>query len=220
MSTTKGPLGFSFDIGHSSIGWAVIESKATDAHPNILGCGSVIFPAEDCLASVRRDFRRTRRNIRATRLRIARIKLLLSHLGVLTEEQLDTKGDAAPWKLAAQALVSDDPLTWEEIWHVLRWYAHNRGYDGNRRWSKIAEENEEDTEKVLNAIALMAEHNKSSMAETVCSALNVDPLGKKRSSHLPYKTLNVAFPREIVAGEGKALLAIANSNGTFARYNI
>jgi len=24
---------------------------------------------------------------------------------------------------------------WNELWDVLRWYAHNRGYDGNLRWS-------------------------------------------------------------------------------------
>ena len=84
-SKTDPDLQLAFDVGHSSIGWAVLNKQG----PNLLGCGAVIFPADDCLASQRRAFRRQRRHIRATRLRIARIKRLLAHLGVLTVEQLD-----------------------------------------------------------------------------------------------------------------------------------
>lgn len=44
----------SFDVGHRSIGWSVIR----DQNPiDILGAGAVTFPADDCLASKRRDFR-------------------------------------------------------------------------------------------------------------------------------------------------------------------
>src|SRR4051794_23278543 len=89
-------LQFAFDVGHSSIGWAVLDASTNQAPP-LLGCGSVIFPADDCLASERRGFRRQRRHIRATRLRIARLKRLLVHLGVLTNEQLDAPGCAWPW---------------------------------------------------------------------------------------------------------------------------
>jgi hypothetical protein len=48
-------LQLSFDVGHSSIGWADLEK--TDQQPsdiNILCCGAVIFRADDCLASKRR----------------------------------------------------------------------------------------------------------------------------------------------------------------------
>ena len=68
-------LHLAFDVGHSSIGWAVLKA-ANQSAPELLGCGSVIFPADDCLAAERRGFRRQRRHIRATRLRIARMKTL------------------------------------------------------------------------------------------------------------------------------------------------
>lgn len=118
------------DVGHSSIGWAVLQIEGA---VEIAGCGAVTFRADDCLASARRGYRRQRRHIRSTRQRIARIKVLLKHLGVLKAEQLDQPGCAWPWQLAARVLRGGRLLTWPELWDVLRWYAHNRGYDGNRR---------------------------------------------------------------------------------------
>jgi len=136
-STPSTPeLQLAFDVGHSSIGWAVLRKTGAQASDiNILGCGSVVFRANDCLASSRRAYRRQRRHIRSTRQRIARMKLLLRHLGILNEAELNKPGCAWPWKLAAQILQGAKLLTWPELWDVLRWYAHNRGYDGNRRWS-------------------------------------------------------------------------------------
>ena len=194
----------SFDIGHSSIGWSVLGPSRPD--PEILGCGSVIFPNDDCLASQRRLHRRTRRNIRATRQRIARMKRLLLHLGVLDEKALDASGHPAPHVLAARVLLSAQAqLTWEELWHVLRWYAHNRGYDGNARWAKF-EMDDEDTQKELTARRLMQEHGTATMAETVCAVLGIQPLGTKISSDKPFKTNNAAFPRRVVRDEVLAIL--------------
>ena len=73
-------LTFSFDIGHASIGWCVLSADRKNS-PSILGTGAVTFPAEDCLASQRRDRRRTRRHIRSTRQRIERLKKYLAHIG-------------------------------------------------------------------------------------------------------------------------------------------
>ena len=148
----KKSLHLAFDVGHSSIGWAVLD---TTEKVNILGCGSVIFRADDCLASERRVYRRQRRNIRSTRLRIERLKLLLEHLEVLSKEQLDAVGNSSPWKQAAQVLQGGNALTWEELWNVLRWYAHNRGYDGNRGWANQQDAGDDDVEKVQNANALI-----------------------------------------------------------------
>ena len=95
---------FSFDVGHSSIGWAILkklaepDSAESSKSIEILGCGAVTFRADDCLASKRRDYRRQRRHIRSTRQRIKRLKLLFAHLGVLTEKELDKPGCAWPWK--------------------------------------------------------------------------------------------------------------------------
>ena len=132
---TDANLQLAFDVGHSSIGWAVLKAH-TGKIPTLLGCGSVIFPSDDCLASERRGFRRQRRHIRATKQRIARIRRLLGHLGVLTDKQLEAPGCAWPWLLAARVLRGGEKLTWPELWDVVRWYAHSRGYDGNEGWSK------------------------------------------------------------------------------------
>lgn len=196
-----------FDVGHSSIGWAVLDNQKLE----LLGCGSVIFPADDCLASQRRTFRRQRRHIRATRLRIERMKRLLEHLGMLTRSQLDLPGCAWPWLLAARVLRGGSLLTWPQLWDVLRWYAHNRGYDGNRAWSAAdVEAEEEDTEKVNNARALYAKCGTHTMAETFCAVCGLDPLGGKKSCNLPGdkrpKALNAAFPREDVEREVYAIL--------------
>jgi CRISPR-associated endonuclease Csn1 len=211
---TTGDLALAFDVGHSSIGWAVLQNNAdaSSANPALLGCGAVIFPADDCLASQRRAFRRQRRHIRSTRQRIARIKTLLAHLGVLTARDLDAPGGAWPWKLAARVLCGGESLTWTELWDVLRWYAHNRGYDGNRRWSGAdTEALKEDTAKEERARSLLSEfkekHGKDgTMAEVFCDKLGIDPLGKKRASTFRFKGLNAAFPREIVENEVRRIV--------------
>lgn len=213
-------LELSFDVGHSSIGWAILQSLAQSDSPrvNILGCGVVTFGADDCLASKRRDYRRQRRHARSTRQRIAQIEKLLAHLKVLSADQLKQKhqqagGSSVPWFLAARVLASNGDakhlLGWPELWDALRWYAHNRGYDGNRRWSaQEAEAQADDTEKEKNANALMEQHGTRTMAETFCKVLGLDPLGDKQSSAANFKRLNAAFPRTIVETEVRRLLEL------------
>lgn len=221
-SGAKGDLQLAFDVGHSSIGWAVLQSKLNGRPEDIdlLGCGVVTFRADDCLASSRRAYRRQRRHIRATRQRIARLKALLLHLGVMTKAELDKPGCAWPWLLAARVLKSQANgdtklLAWPELWDVLRWYAHNRGYDGNRNWAADVEgakgeEEKEDTEKVENARNLLEEFKTKSMAETVCAVCGLDPLGEKRSCNITpaqrFKARNAAFPREVVEREVRTIL--------------
>ena len=203
---------FAFDVGHSSIGWAVLKT-ANQSAPELLGCGSVIFPPDDCLAAERRGFRRQRRHIRATRLRIARLRRLLAHLGLLTEKQLEAPGCAWPWLLAARVLRGGKTLSWPELWDVLRWYAHNRGYDGNKGWSRheadAADDN--DTEKEKRAGELLdnfrVRHGRSgTMAEVFCDVLKVDPLGPVKASMERVRGLGAAFPREGVEAEVERIL--------------
>jgi CRISPR-associated endonuclease Csn1 len=199
-------LSFAFDIGHASIGWAVLDITQNQT-PAIKGCGSVLFPTDDCLASTRRQLRRQRRHIRSTRMRIARMKRLLAQLGVLTPAQLDEPGGPWPWKLASRVHAGGPLLTWRELWDVLRWYAHNRGYDGNRKWSRDEEEDTDDTEKVKAARALLEKFGKATMCETICAKLKIDPLSDdKKTSPIAYKTSNAAFPRDVVRDEVIALL--------------
>lgn len=202
-------LTLSFDIGYASIGWCVLSApEKAPALPEFLGTGVVTFPTDDCLASTRRDLRRTRRHIRSTRQRIERMKRWLVHRGVLTRAELDKPGHPAPFLLAAAALQGHRVLVAWEMWTVLRWYAHNRGYDGNSRWANEAED-QEDTEKVRTANALMEKAPATAtMCETVCKCLGLDPAKshERISSALPYKTLNAAYPRAVVEKEVGALL--------------
>lgn len=226
----KKDLHLAFDVGHSSIGWAVLQKK-DGALPELLGCGSVIFQADDCLASQRRGFRRQRRHIRATRLRIARMKRLLAHLGVLTQAQLDTPGCAWPWLLAARVLRGGKRLTWPELWDVLRWYAHNRGYDGNKGWSRqsgdelddaklaelandptLTDDERKDIDKVKTARKLMREKGTATMAETFCAVCGLDPLGETKSCNLSgserFKAQKAAFPRKTIESEVLRILQL------------
>ncbi|MCX8157926.1 MAG: hypothetical protein N3J91_16050 [Verrucomicrobiae bacterium] len=210
-------LELAFDVGHSSIGWTVLQDCGTNSTPpedlptpTLLGCGVVTFGADDCLAKKRRDYRRQRRHIRATRQRIARMKELFKHLRVLNQAQLDKPGCAWPWLLAARVLRGGRLLSWPELWDVLRWYAHNRGYNANRLWSRQDESEQEDAEKVQNARQLLEKHQTHTMAETICAVCGLDPLGKKRSCNLPEnqrpKGLNAAFPRDMVEAEVRRIL--------------
>ncbi|MBK1834271.1 hypothetical protein JIN78_09385 [Roseibacillus ishigakijimensis] len=89
----------------------------------------------------------------------------------------------------------------------MRWYAHNRGYDGNSRWAR-QEDNDEDTEKEAEARKWMDEKGTSTMAHTICALLEIDPQNpaRKTSSQFPYKTLNTAYPRRIVEREVAQIL--------------
>ena len=130
------------------------------------------------------------------------MKKLLAHLDVLSMAELDEPGGPWPWKLAARVHAGGALLSWRELWDVLRWYAHNRGYDGNRKWSRDDEADADDTEKEKAAKALMEKLNKATMCETICAKLQVDPLSDdKKSSPIAYKTANAAFPRDVVLHE-------------------
>ncbi len=196
-------LTFSFDIGYASIGWAVLKGGSA---AEVLGTGVVLFPKDDCLASHRRAYRRLRRNIRARRLRIDRIGRVLEHHGVITAEQRRLPGHASPFRLAARALDGNVVLNGLEVWHLVRWYAHNRGYDGNRQWASDGREGEdEDTARVEAAKANMKRFGTATMAETITKLLGLESEGKQ-STTKAYKTLDMAFPREVVEAEFRRLL--------------
>jgi len=201
-------IGIHLDVGHDSIGWAV---SSRDRAGSIIfpGCGTVIFQADDCLASHRRQFRRQRRHIRSTRQRIERMGKYLVSQSLLTPEEIQQNTCAWPWKLAAGVLVGTQTLSWPQMWSVLRWYAHNRGYDGNALWSAHArsEADEADIKKNQASHELMAKYNTNSMAGTICAVLKVDPSSnKKSSSEIWYKGENISFDRFLVIREVSEIL--------------
>lgn len=201
MSTKK--INVSLDLGYASIGWAVAEENGRE--PIVKGCGTVAFEPNQCLASKRRGYRRQRRHIRATRTRILRMKDYLLAQGVLTSAVAGLKHPhPEPWRLAAQALRGERELTAPELWAVLLWYAHNRGYDGNRLWSRAKEEDKDDAKKVENAKKAMKEYGTATMAETVLDIVtDGNPSGPALKD---YKALNLAFNRLSTMREAEDIL--------------
>ena len=201
MSTKK--INVSLDLGYASIGWAVAEENGRE--PIVKGCGTVVFEPDKCLASDRRGYRRQRRHIRATRTRILRMKDYLLAQGVLTPAVAGLKHPhPEPWRLAAQALRGERELTAPELWAVLLWYAHNRGYDGNRLWSRAKEEDKDDAKKVENAKKAMKEYGTATMAETVLDIVTGgNPAGPALKD---YKALNLAFDRLSTMHEAETIL--------------
>ena len=204
-------LSLSFDVGHSSIGWSVLEINNKQKQvPDIIGCGAVLFEKDSALASQRRLHRSQRRHVRATRQRIARIEKLFLHLGIFTPAEIEIKhqasgGHAAPWLLAARVLSrkGKQTLNWTELWDVIRWYAHNRGYDP---LTEETEATQEDTDKVTLAREAMETFGQETMAETICAWLGIDPQGSQIASSENYKAKGAAFPRAIVCDEVRTIL--------------
>ena len=155
---SNGKIDVSLDLGYASIGWAVAEENGRE--PIVKGCSTVVFEPDKCLASERRGYRRQRRHIRATRTRILRMKEYLLAQGVLTPAVAGLQHPhPEPWRLAAQALRGERVLTAPELWAVLLWYAHNRGYDGNRLWTHGAED-KDDIKKVQAAKGAMTQYGR------------------------------------------------------------
>jgi hypothetical protein len=252
---TSGDLRFSFDVGHSSIGWAVLRSQPPDQakagvqpRVEILGTGVVTFGADDCLAVKRRHYRQQRRHTRSTRQRIARIEQLFAHLGIFSPGELKArheqgKGDSFAWQKAADILAatrSGRPLsdiTWSELWDILRWYAHNRGYFAppwaHRSDGELSDDVVSDTEKVQKAGSLADRFGTATMAETIAAytqrfevetakwqqaRLAAEGAGTalREAKPVHFKGSNAAFPREkFVWPEVRALLTALQ--GTLAK---
>jgi len=200
-------IALSFDIGHSSIGWAVLKPNKDKSE--ILGCGAVVFPKEDCQNQQRAGFRRQRRNIAARRNRIKRLESFLTHIGALTPADVEycrKHPHPWPWLLAAQVLVAQRTLSWKELWAIIRWYAHNRGYDGNALWAG-EDSDPDDVKKVKAARKLMSDCQTSNMCETICKLMSIDPKSTENPEIKYYfKDENAAFPRDVVVAEVRKVL--------------
>jgi CRISPR-associated endonuclease Csn1 len=199
-------IALSFDIGHSSVGWAALN--LSHHQPEVLGCGAVTFPAEDCQNQQRAGFRRQRRHIAATRNRIKRLESFLVQVGAIAAEDVEycrEHPNPWPWLLAAQVIVNNRELNWRELWAVIRWYAHNRGYDGNALWA--GEDSDPDVKKVQAARGLMDRCDTGSMCETICELMDIDLKSDQNPTLRHYfKGENAAFPRDVVVAEVRQVL--------------
>lgn len=200
-------INLSFEIGHSSIGWAALDFE--NNQPEVLGAGVVTFNKGDCQNQQRATFRRQRRHVAATRNRIKRLEGFLIDVEALSEADVIHAREHShplPWLLAAKVIRHEKRLSWPELWSVLRWYAHNRGYDGNALWAG-EDSDPDDVKKVQAARKLMEDHGAATMCETVCSLLEVDTSSEaKPVLRYYFKGENAAFPRSVVVGEVRFIL--------------
>jgi CRISPR-associated endonuclease Csn1 len=99
-----------------------------------------------------------------------------------------------------------------QLWNVIRWYAHNRGYDGNALWKKGDVEAEIDAKKVQNANALMERYGTHTMCETVCAFLGVSLDNDHPTLRSYFKGSDVAFPRSLVRAEVERVIRAQFTN--------
>lgn len=122
---------------------------------------------------------------------------------------MNEPGHPAPFHLAARAIQGKQKLTGKELWNVLRWYAHNRGYDGNKQWTRDTDTTE-DAQRVTIARENMKKLGTTTMAESVVLLLGLSADDERAAFTInspKYKNLSMAFPREVVEAEVKTILS-------------
>ena len=155
-----------FDIGITSIGWAVVDTGESDNEFNIVDCGVRIFEKAEnpkdgsSLALPRREARSARRRLARRKVRLNAVKrLLCKEFDIKFSDFLPQnenlpkifatdKNTISPWQLRKQAL--ERKLDKFELARVILHIAKHRGYDDLRYPIIIkekAENKENDEEK-------------------------------------------------------------------------
>jgi CRISPR-associated endonuclease Csn1 len=165
---------FGFDLGISSIGWAVVDIEKENPDPQtgraasggIVKSGVRIFSIAEnpkngeSLAKPRREARLARRSLRRKALRVKDVRKLLADNGFPVPSQTPAKdessGDADVWRLRARDAFERE-LDSRELSRVLIHIAKHRGFKSARKSQE--ESDSGDTGKVLEAI----NENKSSL---------------------------------------------------------
>lgn len=90
------PYAIGFDIGITSVGWAVVALDSEDKPYGIINMGSRVFDAAEqpktgaSLAAPRREARSARRRLRRHQHRLERIRRLLLTENMISQAELDT----------------------------------------------------------------------------------------------------------------------------------
>lgn len=172
------PYAIGFDIGITSVGWAVVALDSEDKPYGIINMGSRVFDAAEqpktgaSLAAPRREARSARRRLRRHQHRLERIRRLLLTENMISQAELDTlfAGKLEDiYTLRVKAL--DAPVSRTEFARILLHIAQRRGFRSNRK-SETAKEDGELLAAVSKNRALMAEKG----YRTVGEMLLQDPL--------------------------------------------
>ena len=172
------PYAIGFDIGITSVGWAVVALDSEDKPYGIINMGSRVFDAAEqpktgaSLAAPRREARSARRRLRRHQHRLERIRRLLLTENVISQAELDTlfAGKLEDiYTLRVKAL--DAPVSHTEFARILLHIAQRRGFRSNRK-AETAKEDGELLAAVSKNRALMVEKG----YRTVGEMLLQDPL--------------------------------------------
>lgn len=200
------PYAIGFDIGITSVGWAVVALDSEDKPYGIINMGSRVFDAAEqpktgaSLAAPRREARSARRRLRRHQHRLERIRRLLLTENMISQAELDTlfAGKLEDiYILRVKAL--DAPVSHTEFARILLHIAQRRGFRSNRK-AETAKEDGELLAAVSKNRALMAEKG----YRTVGEMLLQDPLyaASKRNKGGQYIA---TVGRDMVAEEVRAI---------------
>lgn len=200
------PYAIGFDIGITSVGWAVVALDSEDKPYGIINMGSRVFDAAEqpktgaSLAAPRREARSARRRLRRHQHRLERIRRLLLTENMISQAELDTlfAGKLEDiYTLRVKAL--DAPVSHTEFARILLHIAQRRGFRSNRK-AETAKEDGELLAAVSKNRALMAEKG----YRTVGEMLLQDPLyaASKRNKGGQYIAM---VGRDMVAEEVRAI---------------
>lgn len=200
------PYAIGFDIGITSVGWAVVALDSEDKPYGIINMGSRVFDAAEqpktgaSLAAPRREARSARRRLRRHQHRLERIRRLLLTENMISQAELDTlfAGKLEDiYTLRVKAL--DAPVSRTEFARILLHIAQRRGFRSNRK-AETAKEDGELLAAVSKNRALMAEKG----YRTVGEMLLQDPLyaASKRNKGGQYIA---TVGRDMVAEEVRAI---------------
>lgn len=143
------PYAIGFDIGITSVGWAVVALDGEDKPFGIINMGSRIFDAAEqpktgaSLAAPRREARSMRRRLRRHRHRLERIRHLLVAENVISQAELDTLFEGRLediYALRVRAL--DAAVSNTDFARILLHIAQRRGFKSNRRSGTSKEDGE------------------------------------------------------------------------------
>lgn len=200
------PYAIGFDIGITSVGWAVVALDSEDKPYGIINMGSRVFDAAEqpktgaSLAAPRREARSARRRLRRHQHRLERIRRLLLTENMISQAELDTlfAGKLEDiYTLRVKAL--DAPVSHTEFARILLHIAQRRGFRSNRK-AETAKEDGDLLAAVSKNRALMAEKG----YRTVGEMLLQDPLyaASKRNKGGQYIA---TVGRDMVAEEVRAI---------------
>lgn len=208
------PYAIGFDIGITSVGWAVVALDGEDKPYGIINMGARIFDAAEqpktgaSLAAPRREARSARRRLRRHQHRLARIRRLLLAENVISPAELDTlfTGNLEDiYALRVRAL--DAPVSPTGFARILLHLAQRRGFRSNRR-SGASKEDGELLAAVSANRALMSEKGYRTVGEMLLN----DPMYSRSKRNKDGKYI-ATVGRDMVEEEARAIFGAQRTLG-------